>query len=153
VQQAGASVRSEAGSRRSSSGMVLAADVKLDRNVWGACAGSAGAERERTARTGPGARAGVEARGNEPARGRFRVVLKYGLVNAGAVQVRRERARGGVCERTARTRVAPDAGVQGERVRGRAERAQILAALEQVARGSNGTRERVVLARRADSNA
>jgi hypothetical protein len=36
--------------------------------------------------------------------------------------------------------VAPGAGVQGERVRGRAERAQILATLEQVARGSNGTR-------------
>jgi hypothetical protein len=29
--------------------------------------------------------------------------LKYGLVNAGAVQVWRERARGGVWERTART--------------------------------------------------
>jgi hypothetical protein len=43
--------------------------------------------------------------------------------------------------------------MQGERVRGRAERAQILAAVEQVARGSNGTRERVVLAHRADSNA
>jgi hypothetical protein len=81
------------------------------------------------------------------------VALKYGLMNAGAVQVRRERARGGVWERTAWTRVAPGAGVQGERVRGRAERAQILAALEQVARGSNGTRERMVLARRADSNA
>jgi hypothetical protein len=56
---------------RNGSGMVLAADVNLGRNVWGACAGSAGAEREHTARTGPGTRAGVEARGNEPARGRF----------------------------------------------------------------------------------
>jgi hypothetical protein len=56
---------------RNSSGVVLAADVELGRNVWGACAGSAGARRERTTRTGPGARAGVEACGNEPARGRF----------------------------------------------------------------------------------
>jgi hypothetical protein len=68
------------------------------------------------------------------------VALKYGLANEGAAQVRRERARGGVRERTARTRVAPGAGVQGERVRGKAERAQILAALEQMARGSNGAR-------------
>jgi hypothetical protein len=37
-------------------------------------------------------------------------------------------------------RAGVGAGVQGERVRGRAERAQILATLEQVARGSNGTR-------------
>jgi hypothetical protein len=62
--------------------------------------------------------------------------LKYGLVNAGAMQVRRERARGGVWERTARTRVAPGAGVQGERVRGGAEWAQILAALERFADGA-----------------
>jgi hypothetical protein len=51
--------------------VVLAVDVELGRNVWGACTGSAGAGREHTTRTGPGARAGVEARGNEPARGRF----------------------------------------------------------------------------------
>jgi hypothetical protein len=50
---------------------VLAADVELGRNVWGACADSASVGRERTARTGPGARAGAEARGNEPTRGRF----------------------------------------------------------------------------------
>jgi hypothetical protein len=68
------------------------------------------------------------------------VALKYGLMNVGAVQVRRERARGGVWERTAQTRVAPGAGVQGERVRGRAEQAQAMAALEHVARGSNDAR-------------
>jgi hypothetical protein len=56
---------------RDGSGVVLAADVELGRNVWGACAGSAGAGRKRTARTGPGARAGVEVHGNEPAWGRF----------------------------------------------------------------------------------
>jgi hypothetical protein len=57
-------------SRNGSDG-VLAADVELGRNVWGACADSAGVGRERTARIGPSARAGVEARGNEPTRGRF----------------------------------------------------------------------------------
>jgi hypothetical protein len=68
-------------SRNGSDG-VLAADVELGRNVWGACADSAGVGRERTARTGPSARAGVCAEGPGAERHRRRWLGRSGGAQA-----------------------------------------------------------------------